>query len=402
MRKFLNKSNVEFCLDKLIFVGFLLYSFSATFSLALINIGLTLALISFVLKISLKILRKEEMKFVFTPFDKFILLFLFAILLSFVDSYNLTNSIDRFSRYIRPVILFYILVNSNFNKNDLKNLFIAFLVGTEFSALYGFYQHYFLNMRRISANMFTIEYAGIISITLIFSLTYFLWSDNKILTNILLVLYSLILGLNLLFTQTRGAWLAFILSFTAITLIKNRKYFVYLLIILVFIVSLSSFIVSDVYINRFLSIFDVQNNRSNITRLNLWKSSILIFKDHFINGVGLDSFEEVINKDKYLVEPVMTKTSAHSNYFQLLAETGILGISTFLLLYFNFIKVFYINYKNTCNFNKKLFYLAILGMIFSYLTHGATEYILNDRFFGMIIWFLLALATSTLIEKESA
>jgi O-antigen ligase len=298
--------------------------------------------------------------------------------------------------------LFYVVVNSNFDKEKIRNLFITFFVGVGFSALYGLYQHYFLNIERISANMFTIEYAGIISITLIFALIYLLWSENKTWINILLTIYSVILILNLLFTQTRGAWLAFILSFIVVALIKNRKHLIYLLIIFLVIVSLSPFIVPDVYVDRFLSIFDIQNNRGNITRINLWKSSILIFKDHFINGVGLDSFEEVIDKDKYLIEPVVSQTSAHSNYFQLLAETGILGIFTFLLLYFNFIKVFYLYYKKSVILNKKLFYLAILGMIFSYLIHGGTEYILNDRFLGMVLWFLLALATSILTEKESA
>jgi O-antigen ligase len=355
-----------------------------------------------VFKIIFKILREENPKIVPTPFDKFILLFLLAVLLSFIDSYNLINSIDRFSRYIRPVILFYVVVNSNFDKEKIRNLFITFFVGVGFSALYGLYQHYFLNIERISANMFTIEYAGIISITLIFALIYLLWSENKTWINILLTIYSVILILNLLFTQTRGAWLAFILSFIVVALIKNRKHLIYLLIIFLVIVSLSPFIVPDVYVDRFLSIFDIQNNRGNITRINLWKSSILIFKDHFINGVGLDSFEEVIDKDKYLIEPVVSQTSAHSNYFQLLAETGILGIFTFLLLYFNFIKVFYLYYKKSVILNKKLFYLAILGMIFSYLIHGGTEYILNDRFLGMVLWFLLALATSILTEKESA
>jgi hypothetical protein len=43
MGRFLTESNIDSFLNQLTFIGFLLYSLAATFSLALINIGLVLA-----------------------------------------------------------------------------------------------------------------------------------------------------------------------------------------------------------------------------------------------------------------------------------------------------------------------------------------------------------------------
>ena len=298
--------------------------------------------------------------------------------------------------YLKNIILFYIFINLELTIKKIKILLLTLLSGVSLSAMYGLYQHYFLNINRISANVFVIEYAGILSMVLMYSLSFLFWGKNKKKEKIILSIYSLLFILNLVLTQTRGAWLAFLFSLFVMILIHNKKYLIYFSVFLIVFIFISQFIVPDIYINRFLSIFELENNRSNVTRINLWKSSILIYKDHFINGVGLDSFEEVIHMDEYSVKPVGTTSSAHSNYFQLAAETGTLGLLSFLLLFFIFLKKFYTSYKREEILEIKILYLATIGMIFSFLVHGGTEYILNDRFLGRIMWFLLAAGYSSI------
>lgn len=76
------------------------------------------------------------------------------------------------------------------------------------------------------------------------------------------------------------------------------------------------------------------SNTSNVDRIWTWKSSIDMYLDHPVNGVGLDNWE-LYYKDKGYKYPQESQNlpHAHSNYMQLLAETGTIGMLGLIYFY---------------------------------------------------------------------
>ena len=136
----------------------------------------------------------------------------------------------------------------------------------------------------------------------------------------------------ILFSGTRGVWIALVAS-TAITLfiIDRRKAlkYVFFMTVVVLIAVLSSFTLRERVISIATSFFwsDVRINTTS-TRLELWKGALIIFKEHPFLGVGSGDFEPEITKlisEGRLAEGIPVTIHAHNIYLQALASRGIVG-----------------------------------------------------------------------------
>ena len=89
---------------------------------------------------------------------------------------------------------------------------------------------------------------------------------------------------------------------------------------------------------------------------NYFTTSLNIFKDNYFIGGGPKSFFHLSQSKKYLIDKFSASNHPHNFYFQLLAETGIIGFSFVLFFFFYLIKIFFrvvtakINYDNNINF----------------------------------------------------
>ncbi len=144
-----------------------------------------------------------------------------------------------------------------------------------------------------------------------------------------LILFLNLAGLAL--SLTRSAWVGLFVGLGFLVFLKNWK-----LLILIPVVFVALILVSPGQVqNRAWSTFD-PSNPTVLTRVNMWKVGVKIWKDYPITGIGFFSIPKVF--EQYKVSPNQRKTGGlHSNIFQLLAASGILGITTWLgiwLVYF--------------------------------------------------------------------
>lgn len=82
-------------------------------------------------------------------------------------------------------------------------------------------------------------------------------------------------------------------------------------------------------LKQFYSIFD-KTNLSNSDRIFMWKAAVEMFKSNPLFGVGLGNFYIFYPQYRSSWADLMN-TSAHSNYFQILAELGIIGLISYLI-----------------------------------------------------------------------
>jgi len=142
----------------------------------------------------------------------------------------------------------------------------------------------------------------------------------------------------LLFSFSRGAWLAFSLTILFYFLRNNRK--MIFAIALLFILAFS--LLPQSVVQRASSVED----KSAQGRLTLWTEAIsaMTHPPYFIGGTGLEQAEHYVGKD------------AHNTYIKIMLETGIFGISSFLIL-------LYVILKTLVTFNSSIEHPLVNGLL---------------------------------------
>jgi O-antigen ligase/Tfp pilus assembly protein PilF len=76
----------------------------------------------------------------------------------------------------------------------------------------------------------------------------------------------------------------------------------------------------------------VELSGSTMDRLNIWKSTWEVIKEHPVRGVGFWSFHTIYSKYKNQIYKNVEHYFSHNDYLQLWAELGLIGAGVFLLL----------------------------------------------------------------------
>ncbi|MCI0451371.1 MAG: O-antigen ligase family protein [Candidatus Latescibacteria bacterium] len=134
----------------------------------------------------------------------------------------------------------------------------------------------------------------------------------------------------IMFTMTRGAWLALIAGLVALcVLLRNRAV---TLVAVVLAIALVAFAVGA---HKGRSIPELVRSGLDIdasTRIVLWDIAWDLFKQHPLTGVGMGDY--TIEADKLLAgRRVTTTVDTHNVYLHILATRGIIGFVPFVLFW---------------------------------------------------------------------
>lgn len=125
------------------------------------------------------------------------------------------------------------------------------------------------------------------------------------------------------------------------------------------------------------SVTNLQNDASNLERINRWVCAYRIFEDYPIHGSGPGTYQFIY--DKYQTSEFMTRISthegnrgnAHSEYLTYLSEQGIVGlfifILTLLVVFYKSMKLIYS--KHLSGKTKGILLASLLGLTTFYI-HG--------------------------------
>ena len=124
-------------------------------------------------------------------------------------------------------------------------------------------------------------------------------------------------------TYARGTLLAFILGIPFYFLLKGRKKFLQ---------ATGALLLLGVILFKFSGPLMIRP-QSDVERLSQWKTAWVGFKERPVLGLGYLNFEQVCPslKIKYDIEAKNFCGHAHSNYFEMLASTGLIGFIFFIL-----------------------------------------------------------------------
>ena len=203
--------------------------------------------------------------------------------------------------------------------------------------------------------------------------------------NVYLIGTIILIGLNLL-TLSRAGWLALALQLLVLAVLKYKKevkniltsYLPYIGLILMAPV---------IYLMYKLFTSSLMTS-SNLNRLKLIELSFALFKNHPLFGNGSGTFIPAISQIKWYLIEYGEVIDAHGFIFKTLAETGLFGTVTFILLLGYILYVLYKSYnENKLAVNN----LLILGALLIALG-GITFQLFNTSYFIAKLWLPLGLA----------
>ena len=367
----------------------------------------TLIIMYIVLLLAIMLLKKENRKEIKKSLNKFIKSYFFMAVIAYTVvciaslfvAINKKAAVMELGRFWTYIILFFVILVFVDNEEDIKRIVKLFIVSILLTCIYGLSQYFMKSTKfldatigmgtgRVFSSFVNPNYWGAF-INLVF-FPILMLAKNKVKNYRFLYVLLILLFTNSVLSYTRGSWVGMVIGFVLLSILYNIK----LLIPVAAIVPLS-FFVPKLW-QRIMSIFDLKSLTIG-ERFILWKTGYMMFKEHPILGVGNGNYNfryrdyVVKYPELYLDRPLY---SVHNSYLKVLAETGILGIISFIGVI-----AFYINeiinvYKNSSNKLAKDMSIAFLCSMASYLFQNIS----NNLFFipqlNAFYWIIGALLIS--------
>lgn len=282
----------------------------------------------------------------------------------------------NFSRYAAQIILCVVLIampSINYKETDfletvfiLASVFYAILIIISCYRLAG--QRYYHGSIVLFNTQLDPNFVGIPLVAA--SVLVF----NKLLCKskrILNIFFYITLVIAIVYTASRGNMLSFIISNALLIFIYMTKNNVAIHIKIAWIIIT---VVAFFYLSNYLSILlpeqwgrmSTFNERSDNGRFELWKRAIEEWKMHPVLGSGFGSMYRIYGK------------ATHNTYFQLLSETGTLGMALFLTFIAGII-------KKAFKFDK-IYFCLLLGCLFQIAFLDALD---NRCLWVILCWMAL-------------
>jgi len=339
----------------------------------------------------------------------FIVILLGIMLLSTIYAVDKKIALTESARFLTYIFLYFIIKYEFNSKKQIKILLRCYIFISFVLSCIGIVQHFtgfaltekftkisaFGTGIRIASTLFNPNAYGAYLILIIFPvimLSIYEVNKNKKITYIV---FSILLLTNLLMTYSRNALLGFGLGLFVLALIYSIK----------LIFALGGFSMLMFFIPSVSQrVRDVTSLSQNESRIKLWKTAIMMIKEHPILGVGNGNFvtryNEYIKKYKELKYQEYQNYPSHNSYLKVQSELGIMGIVSFLgivaITLFRVKKL----YSTTTDRFYKPFYMGVLASIVAFLFMNFSDNLFFVPKATTYFWFLLATVEALLNQKK--
>jgi len=253
---------------------------------------------------------------------------------------------------------------------------------------------------------------GAMLVMFIFPLFYFLKRKNEgLLQKSLTGLLFLVFVFGIILSYTRAAWLSFFAAIVLWILIKLRIKIQTVIIAGFVVIGLFFVLQQDILwklekneaessgqlSEHVQSMINISSDASNLERLNRWKCAIRMFKEKPFWGWGPGTYMFQYAPFQFSYDRTIISTdfadlgNAHSEYLGPLAESGVLGMLSMILVVFMAFRTGYNVYHQTQSKEIKELTLYILLGLSTYFIHGFLNNFLDTDKASVPVWGFMAM-----------
>ncbi len=363
--------------------------FFLSISNALVEIFVVLAVLSF---IGRKVI-KPDFKFLkFWPNIFLLLLLLFSALSLFNSGAYLKISLHAlFGKWMQYLGICIIVQDGIYNQKIIKRGIVIFLFGATLAVLSGLSQYFFnieflrnhsiaglsngLHAATSSFNHYN-GFGGYLVVVLsLVSALLLVNNYSRLKINGLSVL-AILSTMAIIFTFSRGSWLAMFISLVFITIFSGKNF---KRLIPVFLTVAVLFLFPAFYERLFLTF----KAGGDSDRFRYWLAAWKMINEHPFFGMGIGTF--MANFSKY--EPNLYISYAHNCYLQIWAETGIFSLISFVAF---IVSIFFFGIKMFLA-RKDFLLLGLLSGVLAFLAHSFFDTNLYSLRLVILFWIWIAL-----------
>ena len=198
----------------------------------------------------------------------------------------------------------------------------------------------------------------------------------------------------LYFTYSYAGWLALFVAVAGLIWVvsKNKPW------LLGVGLALAVFVVSQWHLPKFQQMLDLVGRSSTHVRLQVWQTSLLMIKEHWLTGIGLGLFEQRYPEfaNRLFRPPLeLVMLHAHNLFLYFWINTGLIGLIGFL----GILGIFFIQIAQTWRARHDLIVASVGAAMLAILVHGLldTPYWKNDL--AAVFWMVVALGA--ILNREA-
>ena len=376
---------------------------------------------------SLYLLTEGKFKLFKSGLNYPIIAYIIACSISLFSSVDIYISVYSLFSIVLLAGLYILVPNVVRERKQIRKIMISLILVSGLISIYSIVQYFgidLLNLKVIGSGNISgpFENRNVLASFLVFTLPVsagFLFEKISKKSKIMVGLVAIITLIALIYTRTRGAWVGFMgaMAFFAgakltaeggmkkifKSLFTKRS----LIIIFLMVICLGLLIRYDYrkggsFTKKFLSIADLKDPATR-HRFVMWRTGIDIIKENPLSGTGIGTFEKIHPKyqSKYLRTEKYGRFEGlsrfiHNDYLEITANTGILGLGTFLWL---IVALYWIGLKRLKQIDESKYSPNLLIIILSSLTAVLIHSFFHYSFYlpatSMLFWLWLGLLNTT-------
>jgi putative inorganic carbon (HCO3(-)) transporter len=151
---------------------------------------------------------------------------------------------------------------------------------------------------------------------------------------------------------------------------------------------------------RIFSIFAMRQDSSNSFRFNVYKSSIQMFKDNWLVGIGQgnQNFREIYG---LYMKTGFDALSAYNIYLETAVESGIFALLAFLGFLFTLLLEAFKYIKTSDNLKNIIFVSIPTVAIMGVMVHGMVDTVFFRPQLQIIFWTMTAILSNRLHQQDN-
>lgn len=193
---------------------------------------------------------------------------------------------------------------------------------------------------------------------------------------------------SIVFSTARGAWLASIAVAVA-TAVAGRTRRALLIGVALAVVAGGALLANPDLRAQAAHMFELTGQ--NAARVAIYQANLDIIREHPVLGLGFGRYRTAA-RPYYDARPAADRRShAHSNYLQLAAEAGLLGLAAFMWVFMRALTVGWTAVREAADADGRVVAVGAWAAMVGFLVGGVTQYTFGDNEVALAMWFTLAL-----------